>query len=126
MRIHSDVLTPADLGSALRDTGLTVEGVYLDAVETHGSRSRARRLDVKLCAKPRNGRRRQRNTGHHGAEFAWQDPIWVAATYDEYGRWLAELFDRDPHMIVAGWYDGREDFRCATKFRYFGTKADRP
>lgn len=91
MKIHSDKLTRADISDALATTGLTAEGVHLDGLIERGSRKRARGFEVKLSAEPRKGRRRQRNTGQHGAEFMGDQPLWVAATWDEHGRWFAEL-----------------------------------
>ena len=116
MRIHSDTLTTADFTKALRAAGLL--DVHIEHATIHGSRSRQRAFEVRLEAEPRKGRRR-RNTGTHGAEDAGQIMFWAAATYDEHGYWMVNLFRKDPRAIV-GPYDGVTDFHRQT-----GRKFDR-
>lgn len=112
MRIHTDHLTRDDLRCALTSTGLTREGVWLDNLSEHGSRSRAHAYEVSLRADPgkdRNGKtRRAPNSGNHGADFG------KAATYDEWGYWLAELFELDPCAVMT-YYKSREDFHRSTR-----------
>lgn len=119
MKFHSDVLTTPDLYAALEASGLAREGVYLIDVSKGRSRKRARRIEAKLAARAgsdRKGvRRRWANSGSHGA--ASSDPFVKAATYDEWGWWLAELFERDPKLI-ANEYDGRERFHEMTEGKY--------
>jgi hypothetical protein len=116
MRIHSDTLTRDDFGRALADAGLIADGVFLDGLMIHGSRSRAHGFEVRLAAMPgrdRNGKaRRAPNSGTRGSLAGVK-----AATYDEWGYWLAELYDRDPDAI-AGYYKGRDHFHRTTRDAY--------
>lgn len=103
MRIHSDVLTAADLRDALRVTGLAARGVYLDdqrPVCEHGSRKRARRIDFYLIADAGHGRRLT-NSGNHGAGHD------KAATWHEWGALIGELFYRDPNALIDYYGDAR-------------------
>lgn len=115
MRIHSDTLTFGDLTDALRVTKLSVEGVWLYNSSDHGSRKRAHAFEVALRAEPgrdRNGKaRRAPNSGSYGADYG------RAATYDEWGYWLAELFRRDPNAVMT-YYNGADDFHAKTKHAY--------
>jgi hypothetical protein len=117
MRIHSDILMRADFASALSGTGLDADGVYLDGVTSHGSRKRARAYEVTLRAihgKDRNGKtRRWPNGGAYGAETGYGN----AATYDEWGYWIARLYGSDPRAII-GPYKSRADFLLRTDGAY--------
>ena len=101
MKIHTDELTAKRVTTMLR---ANVPGVRLE-VETHGSRSRARRLDVKPDAEPMKGRRLRMDGEGYGMSF------------DEWGILLDAIFRADPHAI-AGPYRGRADFRETTAYRY--------
>ena len=83
MRIHSDVLTIADVHRAA--SGLP--GVYVTASQ-HGSRARRRAFNVSL-----EGNGHRKNSGLYGAaeEFG--------ATWDEWGVFIARLFDIDPEAF---------------------------
>lgn len=116
MRIHTNTLTVHDLHDALATTGLRAGGVRVDTASLHNSRKRKVSIEFRLSAEPGKGRRR-RNTGYYGAEDAFQTPFQMAATYDEHGIWMAELFERDPEAII-GYYDGRDDFHEQTKGKY--------
>lgn len=116
MRLHTNVLTTADLSDALTETGLTAEGVFMDVLTLHGSRSHARAFEFRLGATPAKGRRR-RNTGHYGAEDAGMTQEVAAATYDEHGRWMAYLYERDPYAKI-GPYTSVDDFHAKTKSQY--------
>jgi predicted aminopeptidase len=110
MKIHTDTLRIADLQAALRETGLAGRGVYLDderAPAERGSRKRARRIDFYLVATDGYGRR-WANSGISGAGTD------KAATYDEWGVFLAELFERDPEAS-ANYYASRRDFEAQTE-----------
>jgi hypothetical protein len=112
MKIHTDHLTSTDLVDALAVTDLDMWGVRVEWTAA-GSRSRHHAFNVSLVAEPgrdRNGKKR-RNSGT--AQFAGQK----GATYDEWGYWLAELFERDPDM-TATYYKSRDDFHAQTKNRY--------
>ncbi len=101
MRIYSDVLTAADFYIAIEDGG----DVFVDEVTEKGARKRSRRFDVYLEAMPGKGRRARHNRPGY------------AATYDEHGFWMAELFRVDPDAIIA-YYDGVDDFNRQTKGAY--------
>lgn len=104
MKLHTSTLTSSDILDALRVTGLTARGVSLDwdRYAQRGSRSRSHRFDVYLVAERGYGRR-YANSGTRGAGYD------MAALYDEWGAFLAELFHRDGNLI-AGPYDGVDGF----------------
>lgn len=101
MRIHTDTLTTSDLWQAARIAWVDME------VTTHGSRSRDHAFNVTL----RGNSKRRPNTGKNGAanEFA--------ATWDQWGVFLAELFDRDNGM-TAGQYSDADKFHRMTAGRF--------
>lgn len=118
MRIHADLLTPDAIYAALgrlRDSG-RVGGIFLMRNEEAGSRSRRRSIDVKLssyASQLPDGKtcRRWANSGRHGASE------WRAATYDEWGLFIAELFRLDPTARI-GQYEGASDFQRQTRGAY--------
>jgi hypothetical protein len=108
MKLHSDVLTVADLHDALRVTGLSARGVYLDdsrPISEGRSRKRARRITFYLVADSGHGRR-WANSGSHGAGHD------KAATWHEWGALLGELFHRDPEAVT-DYYSGASDFEAS-------------
>lgn len=101
MRIHTDVLTNADLRAALaRDNDLV-------AVRK-GSRSRDHAYDVTLTGFGARHTRASGSVAAHGDK---------AATYTDWGRWIAKLFELDPNAI-AGPYRGADDFHTKTESVY--------
>lgn len=109
MKIHTDKITLADLYAATRD----IPGAYLDDVAYAGSRSRDHAFWVSLESDgtpDQHGapRRHKRNSGHRGAHPGY------AASYADWGHWLAALFDIDPDAIASS-YKGRDDFHAQTK-----------
>lgn len=114
MLIHTDVLTRRDFMEALPP------GVSIDECEELGSRSRQRAFQVRLVVwdgGKGTSHPYRRNTGHHGAEDSDLEAMQWAATYDEWGVWLDELFTRDPEMI-AGQYKGKGHYHELTERRY--------
>lgn len=112
MRIHSDTLTPADVYAAARAAGPGV-GV---TVTRHGSRSRSHALDVKLT-----GTSSRRPNSGNGGRFRDDDPgapYAHAATWDEWGMFLARLFDVDPAARCWAYPGGRVDFDAVTRGRF--------
>lgn len=105
MRIHTDTLTAQDLYQASGP----LHDVIVDRCERHGSRSRDHAFEVALEG---YGDRHTRNRN-----FSYQKGYGKAATYDDWGYWLAELFRRDPRMI-AGPYNGATDFHTQTSWKY--------
>lgn len=110
MRLHTNTLTSRDLYAALGARGM--RGVHFYKCDDYGSLTRNRAWEVRLEGSVSN---RLLNFG---------DGHSTAATWDEWGIFLGELFRRDPHMIAgsassSGWgYRGRADFRLATLRRF--------
>jgi hypothetical protein len=123
MRIHSDTLSKMHLIHALQEAGLQYEGVHLNFNGTHGSRSHHRAFEVTLRATPgkdRNGKvRRWPNGGSYGADTGYGK----AATYDEWGYFIAEVYRKDPDAKV-GPYDNLADFTRQTRGAYSMAIAD--
>lgn len=107
MRIHTDHLTFADMGTAAIHAG-----VILHRCAEHRSQSRKRAFDFYLEGSGRTGGQ-WGNTGTHGAA-----PI-KAATWDEYGIFIARLYTKDPdaHFGKHG-YESEEHFHWVTGNRY--------
>lgn len=102
MKIHTDVLNAGHLATA------GTESTTVADLRVCGSRSRAKGFEVFLTgSSPRRGA--------HYCE-AWGD-YPPAATYDEWGWFLADLFALDPAMI-AGPYKGADDFGVKTRGAY--------
>jgi uncharacterized glyoxalase superfamily metalloenzyme YdcJ len=100
MRIHADHATATDIRRAARYVALTGRGsVHLDTLTEHRSRSRRRAFEVKLTGS--NPRRNASNTGQ-------------AATWDEWGWFLAALYSVDAG-IIAGPYQSRQGFDANTR-----------
>lgn len=111
MRLHTDLLTADELRAALVATGLSKKGVWLEVCEEKGSRSHRRAFEVRLGAEQRPGRH-YTNSGKYGANTGF-----YAATYDEWGYWLAEVYRRDAY-VKAGQYADRVDYHAQTKGFY--------
>lgn len=105
MRIHSNTLTVTDLAEAGKRAGYAV-GVRFS---WHGSRRRAAAWDVSLTG---TSSRRPNNQG------AWTEDDSYAATWDEWGMFLAEIFRRDPLAVIPKVYESAEHFRWATCARF--------
>lgn len=118
MKIHTDHLVASDLHGALASCGLKAEGVAIDLLVPRGSRSRHHGFEVHLAANPGTDRfgkrRRHANTGHNGADSA---NYAKAATYAEWGVWIAALMNLDPEMIF-GPYKGLNDFHQQTRNQF--------
>lgn len=115
MRLHTDRLAPSDVHRATTAAGMT--GVFA-VVTVHGSRSRARGLEVKLTGTSS----RRPNSGGCGAGGDY------AATWDEWGMFLAALYELDPEMIAGSpsrpAYASRAAFHAATHGRFLTLTAD--
>jgi hypothetical protein len=117
MLIYTDDLGTADVRAAFAES-LGREGVYLELHGPMKSRKRARRFVVKLSADAGRDRwgtkRRWANSGIWGAATATvREPLGEkAATFDEWGVFIAALFARDPGAIV-GRYDSPDELRRA-------------
>jgi hypothetical protein len=101
MRLHTDNLSAADLRECLPD------GV-LAHISAHGSRKRDHAFEVTLYVLDKDDlHRRYGNSGGYGASDE------VAATWDEWGIWMARLYEREPSALI-GWYESPEHFRSVT------------
>jgi hypothetical protein len=99
MRLHSDILTAADLHAATPDE-------VIASVSNHGSRKRARAFEVSLEGLG-DRHTRKKNSGQYGAGYEF------AASWDDWGIWLAALYEIDPNLN-ATYYTSREDFYAQT------------
>ena len=100
MKIHSDVITEADLKEAAQIRGM--RGVEI-AITREGSRSRKTGWDVKL---------------YGSSSYASQsDRSRKAATWDEWGIVINYLFEVDPEAII-GKYSSASKFHEYTWFRF--------
>ena len=102
MRIHANTLTSSKIYEAARIARVTVEHLT-----EHGSRKRAHAFEVKLSGE---SRRRPNNNGAHGDVFA--------ATWDQWGVFLACLFDADDSIIIPTAYEDRDQFQYRTDARF--------
>lgn len=112
MRIHSDKVTLSDITEAERFATRNspgVDPVIATRWTEHGSRKRTRAWDVILTGS--NSRRQNGGPDQ-------------AATWDEWGWFLAHLFTVDPNA-VAGPYKGSEDFHRKTANVYTGNRYSR-
>ena len=108
MKIYSDVLTGQALTRALpAGCGFEKLAVIL--------KPKLRRNAWRVLLY-RNGSRRHFNTGKYGAGDEG------AASYDDYGRWLARLYELDHLTLVVGSqrYESREDFHKKTGGKFDG------
>jgi hypothetical protein len=111
MRVHSSIITERDLFAAVP------QGCYLKQPSRHGSRSHGAAFECQLRGAEARHTRRP-NSGTRGAD--WGDEY--AATYDDWGHWIARLFDIDPDAKMT-YYSDREDFHRQTDYRYASVAA---
>jgi hypothetical protein len=123
MRLHTNTHTWRSVHEALGRAiakGKVAEHVMLDTCAEYRSQSRARGIEIQLGTydkEPGDGRR-WTNSGNRGANSdANQGTGLYAATWDEWGWFLAELFDADPEAKCDR-YDGRFEFQRITKNAY--------
>ena len=115
MRIHSDVITTANLFEAAH-----LARVDLVDYKQHGSRSRTRAFNVKL-----EGESRRRPNGGSSATYGESGGSGYAATWDQWGVFLGYLFEIDPRMVTP-YYSNKRDFdhKTGSRFRVRGTWTD--
>lgn len=101
MRIHTSTLTEDDVRQAAKIAGV---GVY--RLGRHGSRKRDHAFDVII-----------EGSGRTGTRYG-QNHDMIAATWDEWGIFLAELFRRDDTVTVPPYYYDAEHFHWATADRF--------
>lgn len=103
MIIHTS-LTMAQMHDALPD------GVAFDQVFASGSRTHPRKFAVRLT-----GSGYRVNSGNRGAGDL------IGATWDEWGLFLAHVFDADPGARAgAPPYNGRNHYHAVTGYRFAG------
>ena len=89
--------------------------VGFEAITVHGSRSRDHAFEVQLGTWDKTSgptkSRHFKNSGVNGASHVY------AASYDEWGWFIARVFQADPTAIF-GPYNGLEDFNVKTKNAY--------
>lgn len=105
MRVHSRTITERDLYAAVP------QGCYLKQPSEHGSRSHGRAFECALRGAAYRHTRRP-NSGQYGA-----DRDEYAATYDDWGHWIARLFEIDPDAKMT-YYRDRDDFHAQTDNAY--------
>lgn len=101
MRLHTDKITRADILNACARAG-----VVANSLTQNGSRSRARAFDLYL----EGSSNRQSNGRDH-----------KAATWDEWGMVMADLYTLDPEAMWGNksWgYSDAEDFHLKTQNRF--------
>jgi hypothetical protein len=106
MRIHTDALTSTDIHQA----ALIARVDYAEGGFTiHGSRTRSRAFNVTLTGESRRRPNRGTSRDRYNPDYA--------ATWDQWGVFLAVLFDRDPDMVTP-YYADRDDFNYKTDARF--------
>lgn len=122
MRLHTNVFDWAGVHQALTDVqaqNLVAPHVDFHELEEYGSRKRTRAFEIRLGTyeKVRGDNRRWTNLGTRGANSAANGEGVYAATWDEWGWFIARLFELDPEAIF-GPYDGIENFQARTKSEF--------
>jgi hypothetical protein len=119
MKLHSNILTEADVREALsraKRRGNVDRLIDFSELSARGSRSRKNGFEVRLewlGTKVKGDGRRWTNTGSYGADTGGA----YAATRDEWGWFIAELFQMDEHAIF-GYYEGMDNFDTSTRHAY--------
>lgn len=120
MKLHSDILDRATVLQAMntaRRLGRVTRDIELITLEPQGSRSRKHGFKIQLGTYDQSSgptKSRHLAGGQHGAIHDMQ--VW-AATYDEWGWFIAELFAIDPDALF-GPYKGLQSFNEQTGFKY--------
>lgn len=124
MRLHTQ-LAAHEIRAALdraKKRGLVSNNVYLVKFERHGSRTHPISFEVQLgsevyCSIPEPVARygNVQKTRRRSQNGKW------AATWREWGWFMAEIFDADPNARFGNksWgYDGRDDFDQKTDYEF--------
>jgi len=119
MRFHTDYLSESDIRDALKsakETGHVDKHVVFSELAKRGSRSRNCAFEIRLewiGEKVKGDGRRHTNTGNNGADTGGS----YAATYEEWGWFISELFEKDAFAIF-GHYKSQHDFESATRYAF--------
>lgn len=125
MRIHTSVINRLStldtaLASQQQRDRIADHVSFKTIPDPHGSSIRRHAFEIQLEADRRDRGRRAGNSGSYGAMRAEVDGY--AATYDEWGWFLAALYDLDPDMIVGSpsspTYRSKVHFHRVTGFSY--------
>lgn len=104
MRLHTDTISESDVYAAARTARVDLVGF-----SRHGSRKRDHAFEVKLegesCRRPNHGK------------AGWDSDYGYAATWDQWGVFIATLFSVDPDAII-GMYPTRNAFDAFTRYRF--------
>lgn len=117
--MHSDKLTASDIREALKsakDLNEVDALVDFEVLEGRGSRTRKAGFEIRLAwygEKVKGDGRRWTNSGTSGADTGG----FYAATYDEWGWFIAELFKADPNMVF-GHYKDLNTFDTMTRYAF--------
>jgi hypothetical protein len=123
MKLHSDIHTVDTINDALsraKDSGKVDRLVQFEIFDEKGSRTRKNAFEIKLGwygEKVKGDGRRWTNTGTRGSDSLSNGQGNYAATYDEWGWFIAELFDKDADAVF-GNYKGRDDFDSQTRWKF--------
>jgi hypothetical protein len=123
MRLHSNILRYSHIHSALeaaKAAGKVDRSVQFETLDDKGSRTRDHAFEVQLGwygNKVAGDGRRWKNSGNRGANSYDNGTGVYAATYDEWGWFIAELYRIDPNLVF-GHYKDRATFLTMTKHAY--------
>jgi hypothetical protein len=119
MRLHTDKLTYVDILRALTaswETSPDGGGFHADVVDPKGSRTRDHAFEIALVGfGSRHKRARAWGQGSYGKGDQSNAPR--AATYDDWGYFIAQIFEADPNAVF-GPYKGQQDFNRQTRFKF--------
>jgi hypothetical protein len=119
MLIHVNATTGRTLQNLLKADDRLGQDLYFENLTEHGSRTHERAFNVKLWSQNRttiSGATRRRPNPGTGNRFGGMGAY--AATFDEWGYFLAALFEADPHARVVHAYSDRADFHERTNRAY--------
>lgn len=119
MRIHTEHATAkhfADALEALKERGLIAEHVSFKVLSEHRSATHARAIEVQLQASQPDRGRRAGNSGSYGGMVGAHDGY--AATFDEWGWLLEEVYENHDAFMVCPHYADHADFTAKTGMTY--------
>lgn len=117
MKIHSDVIGRLSLYEATSVASRTADGRAFVEIEQGGSRSRNNAFNVKLSGDGTANKRRVNPGTARGVDRSNLD---YAATWSQWGWFLAALYRVDPLMVCPNYADATA-FHAATRFAFTGT-----
>jgi hypothetical protein len=132
MKLHSDSLTPKDVHDALntaKEAGLVADDIFFVQYEQAGSHSRSHGYLIQLGTYDKTSgptkTRHYKNSGTSGATSGYYAELVYAASYDEWGWFIAYLMAKDPEAIF-GPYKGTESFNAQTNDAFVLGQHDMP